>query len=86
MPQIQGSANNLCIRRSLTQTLSLEAFGTTSNHVRIHEQRGKRDTCGMSMMENRPAAYIALTKRDGVVAGGEGRRLAVSLSLPEGTS
>lgn len=40
----------------------------------------------MALMENRPAAYIALAKMDEVVAGGEGRRLAVSLSLREGTS
>ena len=54
MPQIQGGANDLCIRRSLTRTIpSLAALCIISNPVTNEEQREKRDTCGILVMENR---------------------------------
>ena len=85
MPQIQGGANDLCIRRSLTRAVSsLATLGTTSKQVRNHEQRETRDICRMAMMKIKPAAYMTLAKKDARGAGGEGRRLAVSLSLRQG--
>ena len=53
MPQIQGGANDLCIRRSLTRTFpSLTDLCISSNPVRNEEQREKKDTCGILVVEN----------------------------------